>query len=110
VKTCPRCTLISPDTATHCDCGFDFASSLAEEQVEVKARVWEAAWGVPTGLVVLGMAIALSVGTRYLYLGLALAGVGLVMTSIKRVFQFLDARRAIRDEAARKPRRRFRRP
>ena len=107
MKTCPRCTLISPDTATHCDCGFDFAASLPEEQAEVKARVWEAAWGVPVGLVVLGMAMALSVGTQYLYLGLALAGIGIVLTSIKRVAQFLDARRAISGEAARKPRRRF---
>jgi hypothetical protein len=115
MQTCPRCTLISPDGATHCDCGFDFSTPLAAEQAEIKKREWDAAWRVPVGLTVLVFGLALSFraaisGSPVIYWGMLIGGVGVVLSSIKRFARFRDADRAIRDEAAKRPKgRRFRR-
>jgi threonine/homoserine/homoserine lactone efflux protein len=115
MKTCPHCTLISPDSATHCDCGFDFASSPAEMKAESRKMEWKAAKGVPLGLAILILALAFTLRAALsdnpvIYFGMLFGGAGLVMASIKRIAQLRDADRAIQDEAARRPKRwRFRR-
>ena len=54
MKTCPRCALINPRTATACDCGYAFSSETAETaQTELdaaKKRAWRSfARGVAIG-------------------------------------------------------------
>jgi hypothetical protein len=40
-QVCPRCKLISPSTATTCDCGYDFRVSWAEQTDEIRQKpVW----------------------------------------------------------------------
>ena len=47
-KACPHCTLVNPDTARRCDCGYDFqegrmhATLLATSQGTGPARVSDA--------------------------------------------------------------------
>ena len=36
---CPRCGLINPDNAMHCDCGFDFQTGSAEAERERKEQL-----------------------------------------------------------------------
>lgn len=41
-QVCPRCKLVSPSTATACDCGYDLRVSWDDQpsQVREKARSW----------------------------------------------------------------------
>jgi hypothetical protein len=40
VKDCPKCRLVSPDSALRCDCGYDFDSgAMKESYLPLKERL-----------------------------------------------------------------------
>ena len=51
MRTCPRCTLVSPDAAIKCDCGFEFATkSRSELDAEVQDARARAKREISTGI------------------------------------------------------------
>ena len=62
MKTCPRCTLLNPDTALICDCGFAFTTSnRGTVEVELSAARRRAKRRIIQGLLLAGGALTFSV-------------------------------------------------
>jgi hypothetical protein len=106
MQICPRCTLISPDGALRCDCGFDF-SNVTPELLEAEfARSQQEALRRALGGLALGVgAIAVSValyaaaepgGTYVVFYGAALAG---LITAGRGVTRILDLRKAKKESS-----------
>ena len=40
MKQCPKCEVVNPDTAEHCDCGYDFVSDpMRSSNTEAKRAI-----------------------------------------------------------------------
>lgn len=97
-KTCPRCTLVSPDSAHLCDCGYSFigesAKSRGEELAASRRRSRKRLW---LGLLAGGLGIAIAVGAHTIgrtsgprVWGLGVAGILVVANSLKRLRDLRD--------------------
>ena len=90
-RRCPRCSLISPGSALHCDCGFDFRAAPSEvrDEIENQAHAATGQIAAGVGLMVLGgiaMAVIKMVSGRSIVLvtmALVLGNV-LIVTGIRR--------------------------
>jgi len=62
MKTCPACGLVSPGSAEHCGCGYDFASGTTPKRQPLRrAGSGEHRAGVIASWVSFGLAVAASV-------------------------------------------------
>jgi len=105
VKTCPRCTLVSPDNAVHCDCGFQFGTASPEAvKAELASAQLSAIRGAMKGLFVGLGAVAVSVltyvfakpgGRYFIYYGAAIAGLALACKSLVRIVDIRNARKQL---------------
>lgn len=62
MKQCPNCGLYSPDTATRCDCSYNFEKAeLEDKSRKVNKGAWK--WNVMVNvLLVLGLILATGIG------------------------------------------------
>jgi hypothetical protein len=97
---CPRCTLISPDGAEYCDCGYALTSDRAENAAAFaesrKRAVGRFASG--TGVLVAGIAASIAGmagGHPYIAWGWLLGGGALAGHSLSRLVSLHKAKREL---------------
>jgi hypothetical protein len=106
-QTCPRCRLLSPDSAMRCDCGFDFPTqTMATSYVQAhliakhggaeRFHRAEARRNLTRGVATLGIAGTISVAS---YLATGRAGFAL-LPSIGAAIWLLRAYRSHRESRA----------
>src|SRR5688572_30083179 len=103
MRICPRCTLLSPDIAIRCDCGYSFqASQPGSTQAELreskrlarhqaKRGLLIVVWGIFAGSV--ANQFAGRVGHALVLFGSLIVGMPIIWRAVVR---FLDLRRAER--------------
>lgn len=103
MRTCPRCTLINPDTATHCDCGLSFSRQTPESvQSELREARQRARVEVTLGFIIAGIALAISVtsfvaasegGYGCIAYGGVVVGLGIVGRNLAILARLSDAKK-----------------
>ena len=87
MKECPNCKLVSPESAEHCDCGYDFATGSMQSSAEANDRPEKKEPTDYTGLIF--AAILAPVFLLFIYFGKADTGLavfivlGMIMFAIK---------------------------
>jgi hypothetical protein len=112
MRVCPRCTLLSPDIAERCDCGFDFttaSSSVVKKELADSHRqaLRAAIRGLLLGIGALALTVAYRVTTGsssgiIFFYAFGFGGIALAGRSITRIVDIRKARKEIANSLARR--------
>jgi len=107
MRTCPKCLLVSPDSAQRCDCGFPISQISAQVmEAELASTHRDAFSRAVMGLVVGVGAIVVSIGTLVvagpgdqgiIFYGAVMVGLAMAGRGFTRM---LDARQALAEARA----------